>query len=78
MFCKVKVNNVFEENAGARRDQTEIPAGSTIGDVTKYVYVDNALFHIDEKQSTMTEIEKADTLDLYFSFSDLTEKYDKK
>ena len=58
--------------------RTEIPAGTTLGDVTKYVYVDNALFQIDEKQSTMTEVEKADTLDLYFSFSDMTEKYDKK
>ena len=58
--------------------RTRYPSEGSVGEVTKYVYVNNALFEIHEEESTMTQVEQPDTLDLYFSFKDLTDKYGNK
>ena len=39
--------------------------------------VDNKLYKANEQDSTLEQIEKPDTLDLYLSFKDLTDLYGK-
>lgn len=57
--------------------RTTVPADGSLGEVTKYFYVNNKLYQVDETEATLNLIEKADTLDLYLSFSDLTDLYGK-
>ena len=57
--------------------RTTVPADGSLGDVTKYFYVDNKLYKANEQDSTLEQIEKPDTLDLYLSFKDLTDLYGK-
>ncbi len=63
------------DNATLFIARTTVPADNSLGEITKYIYVDNTLYIIDEEESTLTPVEKADTLDLYLTFSDLTELY---
>ncbi|MBO7425592.1 MAG: hypothetical protein J6U23_07915 [Clostridiales bacterium] len=57
--------------------RTTVPPDGSLGDVTKYFYVGNKLYKANENDSTLEQIDKADTLDLYLSFSDLSELYGK-
>ena len=57
--------------------RTTIPGDGSLGTVSKYACVSNELYAIDEKEGTLTPIPKPDTLDLYLSFSELTELYGK-
>lgn len=55
--------------------RTSVPADGALGTVIKYLSVDGVLYEINEAESTLTLVEKADTLDLYLSFSELAELY---
>lgn len=57
--------------------RTTVPSDGSIGKVTKYFYVDNKLYQVNEEDQSINKIDKADTLDLYLSFKDLTDLYDK-
>ena len=57
--------------------RTTVPTDGSLGEVTKYFYVDNKLYKANEQESTLEQIDKPDTLDLYLSFKDLTDLYGK-
>ena len=55
--------------------RTTNPGDGTFGEVFKYVVLDNTLYEINEKEATLTQVEKADTLDLYLSFAEIKDLY---
>lgn len=57
--------------------RTSIPADGSLGTVEKYVIFDNVCYIINEAESTISVIEKPDTLDFYLDFSEIVELYGK-
>ena len=55
--------------------RTTVPADGSLGEVFKYVVVNNDLYEVNEQEATLTAVEKADTLDLYLTFAEIKELY---